>query len=118
MTDGSGFNRSGYRPKTQRDVEPSKDPLPWLKLPTLDFVEVAGQETDDDATRPLDPAEEERVYQELDRLREELAREVQAVRRKRMEGITTVNDMAKAKQLRAKLEGLMSAYGIEYETDE
>lgn len=120
LSDGTGFNRSRYRPNTQRDAadaDNNKDPLPWLKLPKLDFVEVAGQE-EEQRQGFLDPQEEARVYEELDRLKEELAKEIQAVRRKRLEGITTVDDMAQAKRLRAKLEGLMSAYGIEYETDE
>ncbi|KAL7507515.1 hypothetical protein ACHAXN_005835 [Cyclotella atomus] len=53
LSDGSGYNKSGFRPMN-RNNRPSatrdggrmdKDPLPWLKLPTLDYVDVAGQET-------------------------------------------------------------------------
>jgi len=29
-----------------KDRAVARDPLPWLKLPKLDFVEVAGQEPD------------------------------------------------------------------------
>ena len=48
LSDGTGFNKSGYRPSSSSKGNNSrstvdKDPLPWLKLPQLDFVEVAGQ---------------------------------------------------------------------------
>ena len=55
LSDGSGFNKSGFKPRRrpitdEREIEgdPTKplggsDPLPWLKLPELDFVDVAGQ---------------------------------------------------------------------------
>ena len=50
LSDGSGFNRSAFRPRSGTgDISDgtapvSTDPMPWLKLPRLDFVEVAGQE--------------------------------------------------------------------------
>lgn len=120
LKDGSGYNRSGYRPNAGSDESEAKDPLPWLKLPKLDFVEVAGQETLMEQQLQLQEEEQERVYQELDRLKQELSSEIQSVRRRRLEGMAEdgEDDMAKAKLLQAKLEGLMRAYGIEYETDE
>ncbi len=120
LKDGSGYNRSGYRPDASNDESEAKDPLPWLKLPKLDFVEVAGQETLMDQQLQLQAEEQEMVYQELDRLKQELSREIQSVRRLRLEGMAEDgdDDMAKAKLLQAKLEGLMRAYGIEYEADE
>ena len=123
LRDGSGYNRSGYRPNKNKNNEngtETKDPLPWLKLPKLDFVEVAGQESRGSSQQLLaEQEEQERVYQELDRLKEELNRELLSVRRRRLEGMEGDDDeMAKAKLLKAKLEGLMRAYGIEYETDE
>lgn len=42
LSDGSGYNKSGFESDNGKDAK--KDPLPWLKLPELDFVEVAGQE--------------------------------------------------------------------------
>mmetsp|Transcript_3864 Transcript_3864/g.4990 ORF Transcript_3864/g.4990 Transcript_3864/m.4990 type:complete len:220 (-) Transcript_3864:83-742(-) len=55
LSDGSGYNRSGFR--SRRGAEEgddgtavAKDPLPWLKLPRLDFVEVAGQDDVGDAS--------------------------------------------------------------------
>ena len=50
LSDGSGFKRSAFRPRSgsgdmsDGTAPVSSDPLPWLKLPRLDFVEVAGQE--------------------------------------------------------------------------
>lgn len=50
LSDGSGFSRSKFKPRKRDagDVDPSKplggaDPLPWLKLPEFDYVDVAGQ---------------------------------------------------------------------------
>ena len=124
LRDGSGYNRSGYRPNTSGDNDSSNnDPLPWLKLPKLDFVEVAGQEEQGPSPEQqllAEQEEQETVYKELDRLRQELNQELQSVRRRRLEGMDNggKDEMAKAKLLQAKLEGLMKAYGIEYETDE
>jgi hypothetical protein len=46
LSDGSGFGRSKFQPLSTKDQDRavSSDPLPWLKLPKLDFVEVAGQQ--------------------------------------------------------------------------
>ena len=46
LSDGSGFQKSGFRPSRRSDADRAVqlDPLPWLTLPQLDFVEVAGQE--------------------------------------------------------------------------
>lgn len=124
LRDGSGYNRSGYRPNTSGDNDSSNnDPLPWLKLPKLDFVEVAGQEEQGPSPEQqllAEQEEQEMVYKELDRLRQELNQELQSVRRRRLEGMDNggKDEMAKAKLLQAKLEGLMKAYGMEYETDE
>jgi len=49
LSDGTGYNKSGFKPRKRGFVlnedRPlgGPDPLPWLKLPDLDFVEVAGQ---------------------------------------------------------------------------
>jgi hypothetical protein len=46
LSDGPGFGQSKFQPLTTKDQDRavSYDPLPWLKLPKLDFVEVAGQD--------------------------------------------------------------------------
>lgn len=52
LSDGTGYNKSAFKPrrknKTDDSGDPSKplggaDPLPWLKLPEFDYVDVAGQ---------------------------------------------------------------------------
>ena len=45
LKDGSGYNKSGFRrvDKASMKNDEMNDPLPWLKLPKLDFVDVAGQ---------------------------------------------------------------------------
>jgi hypothetical protein len=50
LSDGSGFGRSKFQPLTTKDQDRavSSDPLPWLRLPKFDFVEVAGQDNDGD----------------------------------------------------------------------
>jgi hypothetical protein len=46
LKDGRGVGRSSFRPLSLEDKSRavSNDPLPWLKLPKLDYVQVAGQE--------------------------------------------------------------------------
>lgn len=45
LSDGKGYNKSKFQPlQGDSDRAVQFDPLPWLKLPQLDFVEVAGQE--------------------------------------------------------------------------
>jgi hypothetical protein len=140
LKDGSGYNRSGYRPSNGKNTEnnnaDNSDPLPWLKLPRLDFVEVAGQREEQQAeeaaaAQAFKQEEQDRVYRELDRLKRELNTELETVRNKRKlerifndgesseeeEGISVGDDMEKAKKIQSKLEGLMRAYGIKYEAD-
>ncbi|VEU35716.1 unnamed protein product [Pseudo-nitzschia multistriata] len=123
LSDGSGFNRSGFRPSNRGDDGgKDKDPLPWLKLPRLDFVEVAGQNElppPDAAANEMDEEERQRAYEELEGLRLRLNRELENVRKRRAQDgeTSTGDDMAEARRLQTKLEGLMKLYGIEYETD-
>lgn len=49
LSDGRGFKKSAFRPldndNNNANIKSNNaDPLPWLKLPELDFVDVAGQE--------------------------------------------------------------------------
>ena len=131
LKDGSGYNRSGFRAKNNNggdnNNDSNNDPLPWLKLPRLDFVEVAGQkEIQQQSTFSqggLTVEEEQKQYEELDRLRLRLNRELENVSKRRREanGIDNEDDneddMAEATRLRTKMEGLMKLYGIEYETE-
>ena len=72
----------------------SNDPLPWLKLPSFDFVEVAGQDT-------TDP-----VAKELEELRREIQQEVQ-----------DSGNSERAQMLERELKDLMEQEGFEYNID-
>jgi hypothetical protein len=92
LKDGSGYNKSGFR-NLNGDNTKNEDPLPWLKLPKLDFVEVAGQE------------DENRYIQELERLRYEMNQKLE-------EG-----SVEEATAVREQLEAAMKEAGIEFKSD-
>jgi hypothetical protein len=119
LKDGSGYNKSAFRSmqrqqqkQQQRQKSSSKDPLPWLKLPQLDFVDVAGQETAPlRITNSMEILEQvqgtsdtDEVYQELEQLRLKMNREVQE------------ENIEEAKRIQSQLEKLMNDNGIEYKT--
>jgi hypothetical protein len=93
LKDGSGYNRSGFNKVA--DQKDRDDPLPWLKLPKLDFVEVAGQ-ADQEAT----------AYEQLETMRREM-------NQRREEGNT-----AEATVIKDELEKLMQANGIEFKAED
>jgi len=98
LSDGGGFNKSGFRPTKQKQSTTKKtDPLPWLKLPELDFVDVAGQEK---------VLTERELMMKLERLRESMQ--------------TALNESREqdADSIQKELEQIMDTYGIEYTTDE
>lgn len=98
LRDGSGYSKSGFRPLSDdSDRAVSRDPLPWMKLPELDFVQVAGQEKS--------TASEEEILQQLESLRNEMNLLLQA--EKTEEAIVT----------RRELERLMVENGMEYNAD-
>jgi len=92
LRDGSGYNKSAYKPNSDNDST-GKDPLPWLSLPKLDFVEVAGQEDDS-------------ALQQLEQIRQEMNHKLQ-------EG-----KIEEATILRDKLQILMKESGFEYESED
>ena len=99
LKDGSGYNKSGFRQatgstKSTKDLD--RDPLPWLKLPQLDFVEVAGQ---------TNRQEEEAMYRRLEELREEMNDQL---KEGNVEGATATRD---------ELERLMEEVGFEFNAD-
>lgn len=95
LKDGSGFNKSGFRRMTT-GKEKSQDPLPWLKLPQLDFVEVAGQPNRRD---------EAALMERLENLRLQMNDELDQ------------GNMEQATVIREELEALMNEAGIEYSAD-
>jgi hypothetical protein len=90
LRDGSGYNRSGFAMQDS-DRAVQRDPLPWLKLPTLDFVEVAGQE------RPEDT---------LERLRLDL------------NAAADKGDIIEAMRIESQLEDMMKKTGVRFQSDE
>lgn len=90
LKDGSGYNKSAFRPQSRETS--SSDPLPWLSLPKLDFVDVAGQE--------------DKTLVKLERIRQEMNKKLQ-------EG-----KVEEATELRDTLQQLMQESGIEYETND
>jgi len=97
LSDGSGFKKSGFRPVDKKtDTAGTSDPLPWLKLPKLDFVQVAGQERDS----------EEVVLERLESLRLE------------MNSLLEKNKFSEAGTIKQRLEQLMRENGVAYQYDE
>ena len=98
LKDGSGYNKSGFRTKTAKkplSTSTSNDPLPWLKLPQLDFVEVAGQPP------PSGPSEKA-LMTKLESIRLE------------MNTLLEQGNLEAAALLREDLELLMDEAGIEF----
>jgi hypothetical protein len=97
LSDGKGFNKSAFRPKnnasgTNNGSAVSKDPLPWVKLPKLDFVEVAGQES----------ISEDQIVKQLQELQQLMQRQLESGEKE--EATITLK----------KLNNLMEEYGFEY----
>ncbi|KAG7349132.1 hypothetical protein IV203_011729 [Nitzschia inconspicua] len=115
LKDGSGYNKSGFRTVQQnqklQQEQSKKDPLPWLKLPQLDFVDVTGQEKPIPTRKSIAIIEEvkagdvnDSVYQELELFRLQMNRELQE------------ENWEEADRIRTKLERLMRENSIEYTT--
>jgi len=97
LRDGSGYNKSGFRTKKQPTSQSKDgDPLPWLKLPQLDFVEVAGQPN---------RKSEMVLMNQLESLRVE------------MNTLLREGNIQEATRIREELETLMEESGIEYNDD-
>jgi hypothetical protein len=97
LSDGSGYSKSGFRPVSKsadgKESEDS-DPLPWLKLPRFDFVDVAGQDSS---------VSEEAVYKRLEELRVE------------MNDLLEQKKFREASAVRLTLEKLMKVNGVEFQ---
>jgi hypothetical protein len=101
LRDGSGYNKSGLKPSLFSGKKaPRQDPLPWLKLPQLDFVEVAGQPRQRPVTSNV--PDENAVFEKLESLRLQIVRAVEEGNVKQAESITQ------------ELEGIMKANNMEY----
>lgn len=90
LKDGSGYKKSGFLwSDTDRAV--SSDPLPWLVLPRLDFVEVAGQRKSMEA-----------IMDEMEQLKADLNAAV------------AKEDIAEATRLKQELETRMANNGLHF----
>jgi hypothetical protein len=104
LSDGSGFNRSNFKPVDKKskygDNAPlsGTDPLPWLKLPKLSYVEVAGQV-------------EKEVMLSEDSMREIL----ESLANKILYHIKN-GELELAKETEAELERRLEEFGFEYNT--
>jgi len=110
LSDGSGFNKSGFKPVTgDQDRAASSDPLPWLRLPKLDFVDVAGQEElgreDFEKGRLSGSVQDNQVLVKLESLREKMNQKL------------ADGNVEEALVLRKELEKTMNDNGIQYFKD-
>lgn len=111
LKDGSGYSKSAFRPITNGDRAVSQgDPLPWLKLPILDFVDVAGQGQSNNnkssQTGKNDDADLETITQMLASLRAEINQHV------------AKGNTAEANAVTKRIEMIMAEKGIFYNVDE
>mmetsp|Transcript_11235 Transcript_11235/g.12869 ORF Transcript_11235/g.12869 Transcript_11235/m.12869 type:complete len:193 (-) Transcript_11235:381-959(-) len=94
LRDGGGFAGSGFsKEASEQDALSGEDPLPWLKLPKLDFVEVSGQE-------------ERRVELKMEQVRIKMNKALEQ------------GEIEQAKELRSELEIFMKENGFKYNPDE
>ena len=91
LSDGKGYGNSKYKAASGESGRLSDDPLPWLKLPKLSFVDVAGQEV----------VNEEDVVKKLELLAQRGRDELEA------------GDKVKAAQTRDEINSLMVDNGFE-----
>lgn len=100
LRDGKGYSKSGFRPLAASDKDRAvsgDDPIPWLKLPKLDFVEVAGQEEA--------PVELDDVVEKLETLRLELNQQM------------AQGNQAEAITIQNKMQRIMEENGIDFQPD-
>ena len=106
LQDGRGYSNSAFRPLLDdQDRAVQQDPLPWLKLPQLDFVEVAGQQQQQQQQQQDDDQELEATLQTLQELKLELKRQV------------ALGNTAEAQAIQGRLEQVMAEQGITYTPD-
>jgi hypothetical protein len=107
LKDGKGYQNSAFRPFTDGDRAASteNDPLPWLALPKLDFVEVAGQDKENDADKNNKDDNDAAIFAQLDELRILMNQQLQQ------------GNVVEASAIRRKLESLMRENGIEFQPD-
>jgi hypothetical protein len=102
LSDGSGFNKSKFKPlRSDEDRAVQSDPLPWLRLPQLDFVEVAGHKSR--SPRLLD---NDAVVAQLEMLRVRMNEQLAA------------GNVAEANALRQQMETIMRESNVQFLVDD
>ena len=112
LSDGSGFNKSACKQRKRSSKgDEGEDPLPWLKLPEFDFVDVAGQRknsamikqpmTRGQVMSAVERDQSEVLFQ-LDLLRAQLKMEVE------------MGNLEAAKDVEIRLERLMKEEGYDF----
>jgi hypothetical protein len=102
LSDGSGFNKSKFKPlRSDGDRAVQSDPLPWLRLPRLDFVEVAGQES-----RTPDLRGNDAVVAQLEMLRARMNEQLAA------------GNVEEASALRQQMETVMRESNVQFLVDD
>jgi hypothetical protein len=116
LSDGAGYNKSAFKPRKKfvmdersnpAGIDPSKplggaDPLPWLKLPEFDYVEVAGQPKNPKQPKivPKSSSDEAEVVSRLERLFAQMKKEVEN------------DNLIEAKRIELELEKIMEEEGF------
>lgn len=99
LRDGSGYNKSAFQWSDNDRALSQGDPLPWLKLPRLDYVSVAGQEKD------VVREEEEVAASQLEAMRIQLNQALDG------------GNVEQAERLREELEYRMQQSGMEFRSE-
>ena len=145
LSDGSGYNKSKFKPlsskskgtatnNSDRAVQ-GDDPLPWLRLPNLDFVEVAGQKNNPPKQSTAssrmtavtsilnnDTTQKNSILigiNDIETTSDAIALEELELLRLQMQEQILLGNMVQAEQLRNTLERLMKENNIQFtkETD-
>ena len=126
LSDGTGYNKSKFKarkkPNTIDDsYDPTKplgagDPLPWLKLPELDFVDVAGQEKK--RQKKVQPNKKS-VPQRIKDMDKAMERDEKILARleslkDRMKAEVAMGDLEAAKKIEDELESIMKKEGYDF----
>lgn len=119
LSDGTGYNKSGFKPRSKlvnagasNDAAlEGSDPLPWLNLPRLDYVDVVGQPKRPKkvhlkaAGSDLNENNAQEVVLQMEHLRGQIRLLVEQGR------------LQQAKNIELELETIMKEHGYEFKTN-
>ncbi|KAL3793876.1 hypothetical protein HJC23_002123 [Cyclotella cryptica] len=110
LSDGTGYNKSGFKPRRKPEQVGETDPLPWLNLPNLDYVDVAGQ-----PKRPKEVPAEARSFDSNEMDAKEVVLRMEHLRG-RMCVLVEEGKLQEAKSIEMELEKIMKEKGYEFKT--